>query len=273
MTLMFALRRLRTALIPSLLLLLTACTGAVADPAASAAGDLWMQVCREEVPKVVAEDLGRAVVPNVSVMLTDVSKSTEDERDAFREGLCATASEILANGGTLYGGRISSGGVQEGFELLGTFDLTRPSECSNDLICVSKKNEERRVAADAVASWIDSSVGEVAEDRGTDVHSAIDEAARILRNADGASCLRIMVFSDMVERPSEEGELPPVEAVEGALAGIHVQVVGAGVTTSSVSAARARELKSLWDEYFLTTGATYDPMRDYGPSFLRLTDC
>lgn len=235
---------------------------------------VWTRTCGTALPRVSDDQIGTPVPSNASVVLADVSQSTLDRRGEFQEGLCATAQKIIDEGGQLWGGWITSSGVQR-FANLGTFDFTPlDSSCENDLVCRRDVQDHRAELADKVAAWIQEAVDARQEGAGTDVASALEEAVRALRAFDDSACRRIVLFSDMAQRHLGDdviGDSVDVEDLAD-LSGIRVQVVGAGATTAKISAEEAQQIKAYWDAYFLAASADYSP-DDYGPTFLGLAVC
>lgn len=255
-------------------LMLSACGGggSGAGGGGTASAAKWTEVCGSQLSAVSNEDLDRLVAANVSVVLADVSQSTVDRREEFKEGLCATAQRLIDEGGQLWGGWITASGVQR-FEDLGLFDFTPDEEgCANDLACSGVVSGERVELAEAVAVWIEDAVAATQEGAGTDVHSALTEAARTLHSITGAACRRIVIFSDMAERQLGDDVIGDDVNDVVDLAGIRVQVVGAGSPTQKITAEEAEQIKAYWDEFFARSGADYSP-NDYGPTFLGLAPC
>jgi hypothetical protein len=197
----------------------------------------------------------------LTVVLFDVSRSTDDPAiraryaQAFDEVLQAT----VAAHGTVIGDVIDDNPLAHStYPIDETFAPCDPLT-DNQLACDGQATQQQDDARETVQRILDAPAGE----SGTDIRAGVHLAERVFAAYPDASSCSLVVLSDMAEHTSTRDDVRPN------LAGVHVYVVGAGVSAGgALPSGRIVRTERSWLHYFAAAGADL-PQERYGAALVR----
>jgi hypothetical protein len=215
------------------------------------------------------------------MVLFDVSKSTQDQtiRERYLSSFERVVDEVASEHGTVVGDVIDENPLAHStYPIDATFEPCDPLR-DNRLMCDARTAKLR----DNVTAGAEAILGVVPGRAGTDIQDGLRLAERVFAAYPEATSRSLVLLSDMVEHSSGldmgrafDGSAATggVHALEAGgsipnLAGVRVDVVGAGVVTSSeLPAARILAIQDFWQAYFTASGADL-PADRFGAALVR----
>jgi hypothetical protein len=197
----------------------------------------------------------------LTVVLFDVSRSTDDPAiraryaQAFDEVLQATVDAH----GTVIGDVIDDNPLAHStYPIDATFVACDPLT-DNQLTCEARARQTSDQAIATAAQILAAPAGAT----GTDIRAGVQLAERVFAAYPDASDRSLVVLSDMAEHTRSRDDAVPN------LAGVHVYVVGAGVSAGGALSERTiLAAQRRWLAYFAAAGADLPEAR-YGAALVR----